>query len=64
MSLEGSGEAFDTVPGSVLDVQDTAGTQTMLISNSNNKDTAILVSFKGDGSVDIKTNGLISLTDG
>ena len=57
-------KGLQTAGGNKVVMLDTAGEQTILLSNSNNKDTAILVSFKGDGSVDIKTNGPINLTAG
>lgn len=57
-------KGLQTAGGNKFVMSDSSGQQTILISNSNNKDTAVLVSFKGDGSVDIKTNGPISLTAG
>jgi type VI secretion system secreted protein VgrG len=57
-------KGLQTAGGNKFVLNDVAGAQTILLSNSNNKDTAILVSFKGDGSVDIRTNGPISLTAG
>jgi type VI secretion system secreted protein VgrG len=43
---------------------DSPGQQKIIVSNSNNKGTAIEVGFNGDGSVSIKSNGPISLTAG
>jgi hypothetical protein len=40
---------------------DTAGDQRILISNSNNKGTAVEVGFKGDGSITIKSNGPVTV---
>ena len=57
-------KGLQTAGGNKFVMSDTAGEQTILISNSNNKDTAILVSFKGDGSLELKTNGPIALTAG
>ncbi|WP_052733126.1 type VI secretion system Vgr family protein [Hymenobacter terrenus] len=57
-------KGLQTAGGNKFVMVDTKGAQTILLSNSNNKDTSILVSFKGDGSVDIKTNGPINLTAG
>jgi len=57
-------KGLQTAGGNKFVLNDVAGAQTILLSNSNKKDTAILVSFKGDGSVDIRTNGPINLTAG
>ncbi len=57
-------KGLQTAGGNKFVMNDVAGAQTILLSNSNKKDTAILVSFSGDGSVDIRTNGPISLTAG
>lgn len=57
-------KGLQTAGGNKFVMLDTQGAQTILLSNSNNKDTAILVSFKGDGSIDLKTNGPINLTAG
>jgi Rhs element Vgr protein len=57
-------KGMQTAGGNKFVMSEVAGAQTILLSNSNRKDTAILVSFKGDGSVDIRTNGPISLTAG
>ena len=57
-------KGLQTAGGNKVVMADTAGAQTILISNSNKKGTAILVSFKGDGSIGIKTNGPINITSG
>jgi len=57
-------KGLQTAGGNKFVLNDSSGSQTILISNSNNKETAILVSFKGDGSIDIKTNGPINLKAG
>jgi type VI secretion system secreted protein VgrG len=57
-------KGMQTAGGNKFVMSEVAGAQTILLSNSNKKDTAILVSFNGDGSVDIRTNGPISLTAG
>ncbi len=57
-------KGLQTAGGNKFVMNDVAGAQTILLSNSNKKDTAILVSFKEDGSIDIRTNGPISLTAG
>ncbi len=57
-------KGLQTAGGNKFVMNDVAGAQTILLSNSNKKDTAILVSFKGDGSVTIKTNGPINLVSG
>ena len=57
-------KGMQTAGGNKFVMSEVAGAQTILLSNSNNKDTAILVDFKGDGSVTIKTNGPINLVSG
>lgn len=57
-------KGLQTAGGNKFVMNDVAGAQTILLSNSNNKGTAILVNFKGDGSVAITTNGPINLTSG
>ena len=57
-------KGLQTAGGNKLVMNDVAGAQTILLSNSNKKGTSILVSFEGDGSVSITTNGPINLTSG
>jgi type VI secretion system secreted protein VgrG len=57
-------KGLQTAGGNKFVMNDVAGAQTILLSNSNNKGTSILVNFKGDGSVSITTNGPINLTSG
>ncbi|RZK32639.1 MAG: DUF2345 domain-containing protein, partial [Hymenobacter sp.] len=57
-------KGLQTAGGNKFVMNEVAGAQTILLSNSNNKDTAILVSFEGDGSITIKSNGPIMLTSG
>ena len=57
-------KGIQTAGGNKFVMSEVAGAQTILISNSNNKGTSILVSFQGDGSVSITTNGPIDLTSG
>jgi hypothetical protein len=57
-------KGLQTAGGNKVVMNDVAGAQTILLSNSNNKGTAIQVSFKGDGSVSITTNEPINLTAG
>ena len=57
-------KGMQTAGGNKFVMSEGAGAQSILLSNSNKKDTAVLVSFKGDGSIDIKTNGPINLTAG
>jgi type VI secretion system secreted protein VgrG len=57
-------KGLQTAGGNKFVMSDTQGEQTILMSNSNNKGTAIEVGFKGDGSISIKSNGPISLTAG
>ena len=42
-------------------MSDKKGAQTILLSNSNNKGTAVEVGFKGDGSITIKSNGPVTV---
>ena len=57
-------KGIQTAGGNKLVMSEVAGAQTIHISNSNNKDTAIQVSFEGDGSITIKSNGPIKLVSG
>jgi uncharacterized protein involved in type VI secretion and phage assembly len=57
-------KGLQTAGGNKLVMSDVQGAQTILLSNSNKKGTSILVSFEGDGSVSITTNGPINLTSG
>ncbi|UOQ68848.1 type VI secretion system Vgr family protein [Hymenobacter volaticus] len=57
-------KGIQTAGGNKFVMQDKSGEQKILISNSNNKGTAVEVGFNGDGSISIKTNGPISLTAG
>ena len=57
-------KGIQTAGGNKFVMSEVAGAQTILLSNSNNKDTAILVSFEGDGSITIKSNGPIKLVSG
>jgi Rhs element Vgr protein len=57
-------KGFQTAGGNKFVMTDTQADQKILISNSNNKGTAVEVGFKGDGSITIKSNGPISLLAG
>ncbi|MGI4736993.1 MAG: type VI secretion system Vgr family protein [Janthinobacterium lividum] len=57
-------KGLQTAGGNKFVLDDTKDKQTILLSNSNNKGTAIEVAFQGDGSISIKSNGPISLTAG
>jgi uncharacterized protein involved in type VI secretion and phage assembly len=57
-------KGLQTAGGNKIVMNDSQGAQTILLSNSNKKGTSILVSFEGDGSVSITTNGPINLTSG
>ena len=57
-------KGLQTAGGNKVVMSDVAGAQTILLSNSNKKGTSLLVSFQGDGSVSITTNGPINLTSG
>jgi hypothetical protein len=52
---------MQTAGGNKFVMADTAGDQRILISNSNNKGTAVEVGFKGDGSITIKSNGPVTV---
>ena len=57
-------KGIQTAGGNKMVMSEVAGAQTILLSNSNKKGTSVLVSFEGDGSVSITTNGPINLTSG
>ena len=57
-------KGLQTAGGNKFVMSDAKDAQTILVSNSNNKGTAVEVGFKGDGSISIKSNGPISLTAG
>jgi type VI secretion system secreted protein VgrG len=57
-------KGLQTSGGNKFVMMDSPGQQKIIVSNSNNKGTAIEVGFNGDGSVSIKSNGPISLTAG
>ena len=57
-------KGLQTAGGNKVVMSEVAGAQTILLSNSNKKGTSVLVSFQGDGSVAITTNGPITLTSG
>jgi uncharacterized protein involved in type VI secretion and phage assembly len=54
-------KGMQTAGGNKFVMSDTKGEQTILISNSNNKGTAVEVGFKGDGSITIKSNGPVTV---
>ena len=54
-------KGLQTAGGNKVVMSDKKGAQTILISNSNNKGTAIQVGFKGDGSITIKSNGPVTV---
>ena len=55
-------KGLQTAGGNKVVMSDQPGAQTILLSNSNNKGTAIQVSFKGDGSIHIQSNGPVTVT--
>ena len=57
-------KGLQTAGGNKFVLDDVAGAQSILLSNSNKKGTSIRVSFEGDGSIFITTNGPINLTSG
>jgi type VI secretion system secreted protein VgrG len=54
-------KGLQTAGGNKVVMSDQKGAQTILISNSNNKGTAVEVGFKGDGSITIKSNGPVTI---
>ncbi|MGI4887028.1 MAG: type VI secretion system Vgr family protein [Janthinobacterium lividum] len=54
-------KGLQTAGGNKFVMSDAKGAQTILISNSNNKGTAVEVGFKGDGSITIKSNGPVTV---
>ncbi|RZL11005.1 MAG: hypothetical protein EOO62_12655 [Hymenobacter sp.] len=54
-------KGLQTAGGNKFVMSDAPGEQTILMSNSNNKGTAIEVGFKGDGSITIKSNGPVTV---
>jgi uncharacterized protein involved in type VI secretion and phage assembly len=52
-----------TMGGNTIDIEDdTQQGPTITITNSNKTDTAITISFNGDGSIELKTQGKIDVT--
>jgi type VI secretion system secreted protein VgrG len=54
-------KGMQTAGGNKFVMSDAKDAQTILISNSNNKGTAVEVGFKGDGSITIKSNGPVTV---
>ena len=54
-------KGLQTAGGNKVVMSDKKGEQTILLSNSNNKGTAVQVSFQGDGSITIKSNGPVTV---
>ena len=54
-------KGLQTAGGNKVVMSDKKGEQTILLSNSNNKGTAVEVSFQGDGSITIKSNGPVTV---
>ncbi len=54
-------KGLQTAGGNKVVMSDKKGEQTILLSNSNNKGTAVSVSFKGDGSVHIHSKGPVTV---
>jgi type VI secretion system secreted protein VgrG len=54
-------KGLQTAGGNKFVMSDAKGAQTILISNSNNKGTAVEVGFAGDGSVHIQSNGPVTV---
>jgi type VI secretion system secreted protein VgrG len=54
-------KGMQTAGGNKFVMNDSQGAQTIHISNSNNKGTAVEVGFAGDGSITIKSNGPVTV---
>ena len=54
-------KGMQTAGGNKVVMSDKKGAQTILLSNSNNKGTAVEIGFKGDGSITIKSNGPVTV---
>lgn len=54
-------KGLQTAGGNKVVMMDHPGKQTILLSNSNNKATAVTVSFAGDGSVHIQSKGPVTV---
>ena len=54
-------KGLQTAGGNKVVMSDKKGEQTILLSNTNNKGTAVEVGFKGDGSITIKSNGPVTV---
>ena len=54
-------KGLQTAGGNKVVMSDKKGEQTILLSNANNKGTAVEVGFKGDGSITIKSNGPVTV---
>jgi Rhs element Vgr protein len=54
-------KGLQTAGGNKVVMSDKKGEQTILLSNSNNKGTGVKVSFAGDGSVHIHSNGPVTV---
>ena len=54
-------KGFQTAGGNKFVMVDSGKAQTILISNSNKKGTAIQLGFKGDGSITIKSEGSVQV---
>ncbi|HEX8326831.1 MAG TPA: phage baseplate assembly protein V [Hymenobacter sp.] len=54
-------KGMQTAGGNKVVMSDKKGAQTILLSNSNNKGTAVQVGFQGDGSITIKSNGPVTV---
>ena len=54
-------KGMQTAGGNKVVMLDTKGDQKVMLSNSNNKGTAVEVGFKGDGSITIKSNGPVTV---
>jgi type VI secretion system secreted protein VgrG len=54
-------KGLQTAGGNKVVMSDKKGEQTILISNSNKKGTAVEIGFKGDGSITIKSQGPVKI---
>ncbi|HLK98048.1 MAG TPA: phage baseplate assembly protein V [Hymenobacter sp.] len=60
----GEVKGIQTIAGNRVTFHDKKGEEKIVITNGNKKETAIKISFKGKGKVEIKTQGDLSFTAG
>jgi type VI secretion system secreted protein VgrG len=60
----GEVKGIQTLAGNRVTFHDKKGEEKIVITNGNKKETALEISFKGDGKIELKTKGDISLAAG